>query len=459
MKHKLREISIHGLHGRMDIKIPVIDNRLVLVGVNGLGKTTVVNILYYFLSQQWHRLREVKFTEIVIRIGRRKLRVTQEMLIPPDRMVRRMTMNLPLSIRRRVMNDPKLIGYLSRGEIDRLADELDRPRSYLRRRFDELRRRGWQPTLLEDDEGADLAQIGEILGQLIDSQILYLPTYRRIEQDLRALLPHFDEDIREAVSRQLRRHRQEGSFVELVQFGMEDVQDKISLRINLLKEQVRVELNDLAGSYLRDVISGEAERDRKNDIEALTEDDVERILDRVEERTLPAIEKERLREVIRKIRRGRTRNELVQERYLAHFFSKLVEMYRSQQERESPLREFVRVCNQYLQGKHFEFGDTEYTLVIRTDQGTEIEMGHLSSGEKQIVSLFSHVYLGDAESFCIIIDEPELSLSVEWQKKLLPDLFNSGRCTFIAAVTHSPFIFDNEFEDYATDLRACTVSK
>ena len=458
MQHKLREISIRGLHGQMDITIPIEDNRLVLVGVNGLGKTTVVNILYYFLSQQWHRLRDVQFSEIAITLGRRKLRVTHEMLNPPTQIIHQVTRRLPISVRRRVIDNPQLQSYLISGDIRSLADELDLPRAVIARHFAELRREDWQSTLFEDEEGSDIAQTGKRLEQLIDSQILYLPTYRRIEQDLRALFPHFDEDIRDAVSRHLRRDRRERSFLELVQFGMEDVQDRISFRINLLKEQVRVELNELAGSYLRDVISGEAERYRKDDIEALDESDVDRILGRVEERTLPAVDKDRLRKVIREIRSPTAQSELPQSRYLAHFFSKLVEMYRSQQQREAPLREFARVCNQYLQGKHFEFGDTEYTLVIRTDQDTEIEMGHLSSGEKQIVSLFSHIYLSDAESFCIIIDEPELSLSVEWQKRLLPDLFKSGRCTFLAAVTHSPFIFDNEFEEYATDLSACTES-
>ena len=456
MKENLQEISIRGLHNQMDITIPVSDNRFVLVGVNGLGKTTVVNILYFFLSQQWHLLSGFRFSEIEISIGRKKLRVTYDMVVPTKQIIRRFTTILPPSFRKRIANEPKFISYIARGEYQRAEKELGLPSEFIERRLGKAHDVHWQRSLFDEDEPAPLAKIGKGIEELISSQILYLPTYRRIEQDLNALLPHFDEDIKKAISKQLYMQRQERAFVELVQFGMEDVQNRISIKISQLKEQARVELSELAGSYLRDVISGDAERYKRQEIASLDEDEVDRILGRVEEKTLPDIDKRRLREVIRGIRsEANQEEESSQERYLAHFFSKLVEMYRSQQKRETPLREFVRVCNQYLEGKQIEFIDTEYSLAFRTEHGAELDMGRLSSGEKQIVSLFSHIYLSEANSFFIIIDEPELSLSVDWQKRLLPDLMSSERCAFLAAVTHSPFIFDNEFEKNAIDLGTC----
>ena len=53
----------------------------------------------------------------------------------------------------------------------------------------------------------------------------------------------------------------------------------------------------------------------------------------------------------------------------------------------------------------------------------------------------------------ILFDEPELSLSMLWQKQLLPDILHSNKCSFLMAVTHSPFIFDNELDQYAVGLR------
>ena len=64
----------------------------------------------------------------------------------------------------------------------------------------------------------------------------------------------------------------------------------------------------------------------------------------------------------------------------------------------------------------------------------------------------AELYLGERERYGIIYDEPELSLSVEWQKKILPDIIRSGRCDFLVAATHSPFIFENELDPYARAL-------
>ena len=45
-----------------------------------------------------------------------------------------------------------------------------------------------------------------------------------------------------------------------------------------------------------------------------------------------------------------------------------------------------------------------------------IDLEWLSSGEKQIISIFSKVYLECVSPCIFIIDEPELSLSIEWQR-------------------------------------------
>ena len=46
-----------------------------------------------------------------------------------------------------------------------------------------------------------------------------------------------------------------------------------------------------------------------------------------------------------------------------------------------------------------------------------------------------------------------MSLSLKWQKMLLPDIINTGNCDLLITVTHSPFIFENEFDNYAKEIR------
>ena len=89
-----------------------------------------------------------------------------------------------------------------------------------------------------------------------------------------------------------------------------------------------------------------------------------------------------------------------------------------------------------------------------SENGQTVKLTQLSSGEKQIVSLFSKLYLEGKEKSIVIIDEPELSLSIKWQQMLLPDIMRSGNCSFLLTVTHSPFIFENEFDMDAQEMRA-----
>jgi predicted ATPase len=113
-----------------------------------------------------------------------------------------------------------------------------------------------------------------------------------------------------------------------------------------------------------------------------------------------------------------------------------------------------------LTGKEFVYDDIKYDIFVRsTDKESDLsiedgrlELKVLSSGEKQIVSLFSHMYLSGQSEFFVVIDEPELSLSVPWQERFLPDIMKTGRCSGLVAVTHSPFIWSNEFEPYVGAL-------
>lgn len=82
-----------------------------------------------------------------------------------------------------------------------------------------------------------------------------------------------------------------------------------------------------------------------------------------------------------------------------------------------------------------------------------IQLGSLSSGEKQVVAIFAHImFYRRRENLFVIVDEPELSISVEWQEKILVDILKCRPCTGLFAVTHSPFIFDNELRSDAHSI-------
>lgn len=220
-----------------------------------------------------------------------------------------------------------------------------------------------------------------------------------------------------------------------------------------LKDSVRSNLNSLASTYLRDVIGG--------DIVALTSvgidpgelANVESVLSRIDDKTLPPVAKGRLRSIVAKFEAQQQVEG--DERVIALFLFRLVELYRWQQEAESTIRLFAEICNRYLVGKCVVYDGEAFTIsVVLNDSGEShtIALKQLSSGEKQIVSLFSHLYLSELDRYFVLIDEPELSLSVRWQETFLPDIRATTRCAGMVAVTHSPFVFANELDAYARNL-------
>ena len=143
--------------------------------------------------------------------------------------------------------------------------------------------------------------------------------------------------------------------------------------------------------------------------------------------------------------------------YLLDLIYELINSYNQLKIFDEKIISFKDTCNKYFNDKEFIYSQSDISLkLFSTDSKNEIELSMLSSGEKQIVSLFSKLYLEERSEKCILlIDEPELSISMRWQKMLLPDIVRSGNCKLLLTVTHSPFIFDNEFDECAKDMWYC----
>lgn len=119
----------------------------------------------------------------------------------------------------------------------------------------------------------------------------------------------------------------------------------------------------------------------------------------------------------------------------------------------APLHEFESIVNSFLNEKSVKVSDRgELVITPERQQRGLLEWRHLSSGEKQILILLTQALLSARTPLVYVADEPELSLHVSWQEKLLGALTRiAGRCQFIVA-THSPDIaagFGNRVIDLA----------
>lgn len=463
---RFKEFQIKGLFGRSFVQIPIVKNRIVIVGYNGVGKSTILNAFYYLISCQWSKLDEILFEEIVLVTTKRTIRVTKSEVSShrrrrqpnhriPQRYIDEVLENLSGDELRLFLTEP----IRSRSDFGQLAILRQLPMQIIR---------DLQVTVRDiigysGEIGSHKSNIMEIqayFAEELKGRILYLPTYRRIEKDIKTIFPEIEEEIQDAIRQRTRGSKSAKVFVELVNFGMEDVKSKINERLERLRAQALAEVNSLATRYLRDVIRNEASTYRNDLSKKIEQESLDTVFRRADDSILSIDDRRGIDTVVKKIKDRRTLDN--NEQYVAHYVAYLIETAERIKEYEKPVRDFVDICNSYLYGKKFVFDNVEYRFSIEYSSdkmglkeseslNNKIQMEDLSSGEKQIVSLFSHLVL-DEEVNYIIIDEPELSLSVDWQQRFLADIVNTKGCAFLGAVTHSPFIFDNELDRHAIDI-------
>ncbi|MBS1507267.1 MAG: AAA family ATPase [Bacteroidetes bacterium] len=100
---------------------------------------------------------------------------------------------------------------------------------------------------------------------------------------------------------------------------------------------------------------------------------------------------------------------------------------------------FLEEVNQLFRRKKI-FINERNELLVETQSGKIFPLIHLSSGEKQLLIILGQGLLQENNSHVYIADEPELSLHVEWQEKLVSSLKNVNPNSQIIFATHSPDI-------------------
>jgi predicted ATPase len=113
---------------------------------------------------------------------------------------------------------------------------------------------------------------------------------------------------------------------------------------------------------------------------------------------------------------------------------------------------YIEIVNELLQRKKVEINDSN-ELVFTTRTGKPLTPQVLSSGEKQLLILLSEVLLQKQTPAVFIADEPELSLHVTWQEKLVSSLRRLNAHAQIIAATHSPDIV-GPLSDRAIDMES-----
>jgi len=81
----------------------------------------------------------------------------------------------------------------------------------------------------------------------------------------------------------------------------------------------------------------------------------------------------------------------------------------------------------------------------------------LSSGEKQMLAILLTVLVEDNQPYVLFMDEPEVSLHIEWQKRLIDLCMELNPHVQIILTTHSPAVVMNGWMDSVTEVSDITV--
>ena len=97
--------------------------------------------------------------------------------------------------------------------------------------------------------------------------------------------------------------------------------------------------------------------------------------------------------------------------------------------------------------------DREEGLVVDGQRGDPLPLDSLSSGEQHELILHYDLLFRVPQNTVVLLDEPELSLHVEWQSKFLSDLMAIVKLSGFDALvaTHSPYIVGDR-DDLMVDL-------
>ena len=133
-----------------------------------------------------------------------------------------------------------------------------------------------------------MVDLTQSIKQNFDPQILYLPTYRRIEEQLQNIFPDIDLQKIERNRKPLKNNR----VIELIEFGMDDVQILVNKESDRLRSFSQERQSKLTLGYLEEIVSKTYEESSAyKKIRNLSNDEIQKVLSRIDSTILSETKK------------------------------------------------------------------------------------------------------------------------------------------------------------------------
>jgi len=121
-----------------------------------------------------------------------------------------------------------------------------------------------------------------------------------------------------------------------------------------------------------------------------------------------------------------------------------------------PKRRFQDLADELFAetGKKIIRGKNE---IVFEQEGEELLPYKLSSGEKQMLVILLTVLVQDKQPCVLLMDEPEVSLHIEWQQRIISIIREMNPHAQIILTTHSPAMIMGGWMDAVTEVSDITV--
>lgn len=435
---RIAEIQVEGLHDQFDVELKLQPGLNVIYGKNGRGKTTILHLIANLLELDFNRFTHLQFHKITVKNSRDEtVELTKDAPGTPPR--------VSLNGSSTSYNGPN--ASLSEVEVASLREALGGRPTYLpafRSILERTRADSSQYYRAQERRDPDFEEIVEreiaALRELSPRSALP-PTYvtRQLQEEATSIADKTTlcrqwfgrfvpvirypsvADVEDALSEEWRRAQIEITGREQRMF--EETFVRVFRAISGLEETAKVKNNEDLLTAISDLLKDQESQLANTDSRAIYDS---------------------LLQSSRLIGSNATP--------LRGIDNSLLEIYRQaltsrNTERRTAFqrsRDFELSINKFLDRKILKIGQianrprSRSVVAVSTDGGQSYGLSALSSGERQILTMLYSASRTKFLSGVFLIDEPELSLHIDWQRIILRELRNQSPNRQIVACTHSP---------------------